>query len=288
MHTELPDLLLLAGSGSYPLLLAEGARAAGVRRIAAAALRGQTSRRLRALVDELRWFGVGELQSMLDWAASLHVPTAVMVGQITPTALFRTRFDPLSRSLLHALRVKSAHTIFGALTGLLAERGLRPIPASCYMERHLPAAGQLSTRGPDARELADIEYGHRVALAIGSHDIGQTIVVKDGMILAVEAFEGTNRAIRRGGRLGGPGAVVVKVARAGHDMRFDIPVIGARTIPVLRRARVRALAIQAGRTILLEREQVVAAANRLGIALVALDSGLPLAPTRPGPTELVS
>ena len=117
-------------------------------------------------------------------------------------------------------------------------------------------------------------------MTVSNLDVGQTVVVKEGMILAVEAFEGTNDAIRRGGKLGGPGAVVVKVAKDGHDMRFDIPVIGAQTIPTLKRARISALAFQARRTVLLEREEVIAAADRLGIALVAIDSGLPPAPVR--------
>ena len=118
-------------------------------------------------------------------------------------------------------------------------------------------------------------------MTIGTVDIGQTVVVKDGMVLAVEAFEGTNAAIRRGAKLGGRGAVVVKIARDGHDMRFDIPVVGAKTLRVLRRSSISALAFQAGRTILLDREEVLREANRLGIAIVALHTDLPPAPTRP-------
>ena len=173
------------------------------------------------------------------------------------------------------------HTIFGAVAGQLEARRLHVLPASTYMERYLPGAGVLTGRAPDAREAADIAHGHRAAMTIGAVDIGQTVVVKDGMILAAEAFEGTNAAIRRGARLGGPGAIVVKVARDGHDMRFDIPVVGAATLQVLRRARASALAFQAGRTILLDREAVIDGANRRGIAVVAIDSGLPPAPTRP-------
>jgi DUF1009 family protein len=282
MQNGVPEQLLLdAGRGSYPERLLAGARRAGVRRIALAAVRGMCSRRLAAQADESAWFGVGEIGRFLDWcAAHAGCRYAVLVGQITPAALFRTKFDAAAREILRGQRVKNAHTLFGRVAALLGERGLQAIPASCFMDDHLPPPGTLTRRAPDAREAADIALGHRVGMAACGLDIGQTVVVKDGMILAVEAFEGTNRAILRGGRLGGRGGVVVKVAKDGHDMRFDIPVIGAQTVPVLRKARVSALAFQARRTVLLEREEVLAAADRLGIAIVALDSGLPPAPTR--------
>jgi DUF1009 family protein len=274
-------LLLVAGQGDYPLLAAEGARAAGVRRLAVLALRGQTSRRLARLADEVRWFGVGQVEAGLAWAQATGVRQAMLVGQVTPRALFHGRFDALARSLLRRLTVKNAHAIFGQVAALLAERGIAVLPASCYMERFLPEFGVLSSRPPDAREQADIAHGHRVALALGEFDVGQTVVVREGMVLAVESFEGTNRAIARGGRLGGRGAVVVKAARGGHDMRFDIPVVGRTTMAFLRRFGASALAFQARRTILLDREAVLAAADRHGLSVVALDSGLPPAPTRP-------
>ncbi|MDD5706354.1 MAG: UDP-2,3-diacylglucosamine diphosphatase LpxI [Kiritimatiellae bacterium] len=275
------ELLIVAGAGQCPLLLAQGARAAGVKRLAMLAFRGQTARAAVALADETRRFGVGEIERSLAWVKSLGIGQAMLAGQIHPSALFTTRFDDTARAMLRALPVKTAHTIFGAVAALLERNGIRVLPASTYMERFLPEPGVLSARPPDAREESDIARGHAAAHSLGTLDIGQTVVVKDGMVLAVEAFEGTNAAIRRGGRLGGRGAVVVKVARDGHDMRFDIPVIGARTVPVLRRARVSALAFEARRTILLDREAVIAAANRLGLAIVSLQTSLPPAPTRP-------
>ncbi len=277
----IPGLLIVAGTGEYPLRVAEGARAAGVRRIAVAAIRGQASRKMAALADEIQWFGVGEVRKALDWCASRGIRDMLLAGQVTPAALFRTAFDDLGRSILRSLTAKNAHSIFGTLTKVIDERGLRVIPASCYMDACLPDAGVLTRRAPDEREMSDIRRAHEVAISIGEHDIGQTLVIKDGMILAVEAFEGTNAAIRRGGKIGGKGAVVVKVARVGHDMRFDIPVVGARTLSMLKKAGVSAMAFQARRTIILDRGKVVSMADRHGIALVALDSGLPPAPTRP-------
>lgn len=274
-------LLVIAGAGTYPAYVIAGARKAGVRRISVIAVRGMTSRSVAASADEAAWFGIGRLRSIFEWGAARRFDGAIMAGQITPAALFRTRFDDLARQWLRGLSAKNAHTIFGKIAEEMEKIGIRVLPASCYMEECLPGAGVLTRRAPDEREARDIEQGHRAAKAICGLDIGQTLLVKDGMILAVEAFEGTNRTIRRGGRLGGRGAVVVKVAKEGHDMRFDIPVLGARTVSALRRAGVSALAFQAHRLVMLEREKVVAAADRLNIALVGLDSGLPPAPTRP-------
>jgi DUF1009 family protein len=275
-------LLIVAGTGTYPACIAAGARKAGVARLSMVAIRGMTARSTAALADNVRWFGVGEVRTIFEWAAEQHCSHGIMAGQIHPLALFRTRFDDQARRWLSELPVKNAHTVFGKIAVEMEKIGLRVLPASCYMDDYIPGAGVLTRRAPDAREARDIDFGHRVARDICGLDIGQTLLVKDGMILAVEAFEGTNEAIKRGGKLGGKGAVVVKVAKEGHDMRFDIPVIGERTLSVLRRAGVSALAFQAGRLVMLERAKVVAAADKLNIAVVGLDSGLPAAPLRPG------
>jgi DUF1009 family protein len=274
-------LLIIAGSGTYPAFIAAGARKAGVRHISVLAFRGMTTRATAALGDETVWFGIGEMRPAFAWAARQGVSCAIMAGQIHPFALFQTRFDDLARSWLSSLPIKNAHTIFGKIAVEMEKIGIRLLSASCYMDDAVPGAGVLTRRAPDERETRDIAFGHKVARDICGMDIGQTLMVKDGMILAVEAFEGTNQAIRRGGKLGGKGAVVVKVAKEGHDMRFDIPVIGEQTISVLRKAGVSALAYQAGRLVMLEKAKVIAAADRLNIAIVGLDSGLPAAPLRP-------
>jgi DUF1009 family protein len=274
-------LLIVAGSGTYPAYIAAGARKAGVARITIVAIRGMTDRATAALADTVIWFGIGEMRSIFTWAAKQGFTHGIMAGQIHPFALFQTRFDDLARKWLSELPVKNAHTIFGKAAEEMERINICVLPASCYMDDCVPGAGVFTRRAPDERETRDIDIGHRVAREICGLDIGQTLVVKDGMILAVEAFEGTNQTIRRGGKVGGKGAVVVKVAKEGHDMRFDIPVIGEATIATLKKAGVSALAFQAGRLVMLERPKVVAAADRLNIALVGLDSGLPAAPLRP-------
>ena len=275
------DLLIIAGKGEYPYKLLSGARKAGVKRIGVMAFRGQTSRSLCALADVSVRLGVGEFEKMLKWAEENDFHNLALAGQISPSALFSTRFDATARSILSTLRTKCAHSVFGTVIEFVERRGFTIIPASSYMDDCIPSPGVLTSRAPDEREVADIERGHAAAMTIGVVDVGQTVVVKDGMVFAVEAFEGTNAAIKRGGKLAGKNAVVVKAARDGHDMRFDIPVIGTTTIRRMIRSRISALAFQAGRVILLNRDEVISTANRHGIAIVALDSGLPPAPTRP-------
>jgi hypothetical protein len=272
---------LIAGRGDYPLLLARSARDQGVHRLAAVAFPGETSRALARYVDEIAWVRVGQLQRTLDTLQAFGVRHAVMAGQIAPRLLFRVRPDARMLRLLAGLPQWNAHTIFPAIARELASIGIELLPAWCFMETAMPAAGCLSARAPTEAEARDIALGLAVAKATSSLEIGQTVVVKQGTILAVEAFEGTDDTIRRAGRLGGPGAVVVKVAKPGHDMRFDIPVVGPRTLQVLGRARASVLAVEAGRAILLERDSLVQQADRRGLALVAVAGD---APPAAGPT----
>ena len=273
--------LILAGRGSYPFVMARGAREAGVATLSILALRGAASRALKSRADAIHWIGVGEMERGLAWALERGATHMAMAGGVSPLALFTTRFDALSKTLLSGLAVKNAHTIFGRLAGHIEAAGIRVLPASVFMDAALPGPGVLTRRAPTPGEHSDIALGHQTAMGMCNLDIGQTLVVHRGMITAVEAFEGTNAAIRRAGKLV-RGGVAVKVAKDGHDMRFDIPVIGPRTIPVLRRAGVTALALQARRTILLERDETLRLADRANLAILALDSGLPPAPTRPG------
>ena len=154
------------------------------------------------------------------------------------------------------------------------------IPASSYMDDNLPGVGALTKRGFTELEKTDAERGFQVAADVGRHDVGQTVLVKAGMVLAVEAFEGTNAAIKRAGKLS-KGSVLCKAAREGHDWRFDIPVVGLKTLKNMKKAGVTALAFQAGRLLLLDRKAVVDFADRNNIAIVGVESGLPPAPTRP-------
>ena len=269
------SLAIVAGAGEYPLVMAAGARKAGVRHITALAIRGAAEkRRLRPLVDEWVPVGLGELGRVRDWCAARPGIALAFGGGISPTSLFTTRFDALSRRLMAELPVKNSHTIFGKACEALEAAGARVLPASCFMDEAIPVAGVLTRREPDAREWNDIGVASRASLLIASAEIGQVVVVKDGAICAVEALEGTNTTIRRGAKIGGRGCVVFKGAKDGHDMRFDIPAFGMKTLAFLRKMGVSAFAFQAERMIFLERGQVLPAADKWGISIVAVDSGL--------------
>jgi len=271
MNSVVPESLgLIAGKGVYPLLLAESARKQGVKRIFSIAFKGETEKAIEKYADEVIWINLGLLGAMLDALRDSHVKNVVMAGQITPTHLFNIRMDAKMLSLLKKLPTKNAETIFGAVADELKALGMDLMPASMFMEAHMPEAGLLSRRVPTETEQNDIEIGLKVARTTSGLDIGQTVVIKGGTILAVEAFEGTDETIERAGKLGGPGAVIVKVAKRGHDMRFDIPVIGMHTLKTLRKIKASLLAVEAGRAILLEREKIIEEINNMDMCLVAV------------------
>ena len=272
---------MIAGAGEYPRLVVEGARAAGVREVDVMAVCGSTDRATMRVADHVLKGYVGRIAEAIRLVASLRYDGAVLAGQLNPLSLFRSRFDAETKAWLAEMPCKNAHTIYGKLSFEFEKAGVPIFPASSFMDDHLPGAGVMTVRAPSDRELRDMTHGAAVMRDMGRHDVGQTVLVKDGMVLAVEAFEGTNAAIKRGGRLGGKGAVLVKGAREGHDMRFDIPVVGLKTLKVMRRAGVAALAFQAGRLLLLDREKVLAFANKHGISIVGVQTDLPPAPTRP-------
>ena len=278
MDQPVPEALgIIAGKGAYPLLLAESARKQGVGRVFVVAFRGETDCRIAQLADEVTWVRLGQLTPVIEAFRKSGVGQAVMAGQITPTHLFNVRMDRAMLDLLKKLPVRNAETIFGAVGQRLKAVGVELLPAHLFMESAMCPAGLLSRRAPTETEQADIELGLQVAKLTSSMDIGQTVVIKQGTILAVEAFEGTDAAILRAGKLGGPGAVVVKVAKQGHDMRFDIPVVGLHTMKTLKRVRAAVLAIEAGRAIILEKEKLAAEADRLGISLLAVKFDRPSA-----------
>ena len=255
------------------------AKKAGVAQVDVLAVKGSTSRRVRRLADAVKEFSIGEIASAVEWAARAGYEGAILAGQISPLSLFRTRFDSQTVKWLSELKAKNAHTIFGKLIEKFENAGLKILPASLYMDDSLPGEGCLTRRNFTEQEANDVNHAAKVVEDMGRHDVGQTVAVRDGMVLAVEAFEGTNAAIKRAGRLGG-GGIVFKAARIGHDMRFDIPVVGLKTIKTMKRAGITALAFHAKRLVMLDKDKVIDYANRHSIAIVGLKSNLPCAPTK--------
>lgn len=264
------SIFLIAGSGDYPRLVVEGARAAGVARIAVAAFEGETSEDVAGMADEVFRMRVGQLGKLLDAAKKSGSRDAIMAGQIAPNHLFNLRPDVRALVLLAKLKERNAETLFGAVAGELAAAGVTLLPATTFLEAHLAGPGLLAGPRLKPREVADLEFGFRIAKESSRLDIGQTVVVKNGTVLAVEAFEGTNEAIRRGGALGKSGATMVKVSKPGQDMRFDVPVVGTKTLETAAAAKLRAIGVEAGTTILLDRPRVSALAASLSISIYGL------------------
>lgn len=263
---------LIAGNRNLPLVLAREARRLGVKRLVAVAFEGETEPALAELVDDIVWVKVGQLSRMIAAFTERGVRQCVMAGQIAPRNLYQVRPDLRALGVLLRLREKNAHSIFGAVAEELRKDGVQLVEATPWLQRFMPPAGFHLGPKLSAQQREDVAFGRRIAREIARLDIGQTVVVKDGAVLAVEAFEGTDRCLARGGELAGPegGAVAVKLARPDHDMRFDIPCLGPQTLETCAAARIAALAVEAGRTLLLEQDACAALARRHNIALTFL------------------
>lgn len=263
---------LIAGNGVFPRLVARGAREAGVEVVAVAHV-GETEPELEGEVRSCTWVRVGELGKIIRTLKQAGCERAVMAGGIKKARLF-SGFRPDLRGAAFLARMRTLHDdkLLRGIAGELESDGIRVIPSTEYLPRLVPAPGVLSKRSPKAHERSDVDFGVHVAKAVGSFEIGQTVVVKNGLVLAVEAVEGTDAAIRRGGELARGGAIVVKVSKPQQDLRFDVPAIGPETIRLMAEVGATVLAIEAGRTIILEREQVLDAAAKAGIAVVAVEA----------------
>jgi len=265
-----PDLLgIIAGNGVYPCLLADSARRAGLRKIVAAAFTGETDPALAQHVDVIEWMRVGQLSRLLKFFREQKIHQAIMAGQIAPSNLFDLRPDWKALLLLAQLKQRNAESIFAAIANELSKVGVDLLPATTFLEGSLAQAGLIAGPKLSRREEHDVDFGWKIAKEIAGLDIGQTVIVKNGTIVAVEALEGTNDVIKRGGTLARKGAVMVKVAKPNQDMRFDVPVIGLETLRVAAEAGLRAIAVEATRTLLLEKDEIVDVANRSKISITA-------------------
>jgi hypothetical protein len=264
-----PDAIgIIAGNRSLPMAFAEQARAQGVKRLVAVGFENETDPALAQKVDEMVWLKVGQLSKMIAAFRDRGVAQCVMLGQIAPKNLFDVRPDFRALAMLMKLKEKNAHSIFGALADELQKDGITLIEPVSWLRPLMPAAGFSSGPRLTAAQKEDIAFGFRIAKEISRLEIGQMVVVKEGTVLAVEGFEGTDQCLRRGGELAnGKGAVAVKVAKEKHDLRFDIPCLGPQTLETCAAARVSALVFEADRTLLLEREAVESLAKSHKITL---------------------
>jgi DUF1009 family protein len=264
------NLLLIAGSGKYPFLVVPSARAAGVKRIILVAFEGETSPELSRLVDEVYTVQVGRLSHLLAVARKSGADYAMAVGQITPKNLFDLRPDLQALLLLARLHKRNAETLFGAVADELAHVGVELLPATTFLNHHLASEGLLAGPKIKLSAMEDLRFGYQIAKAISRLDIGQTVVVRKGTVLAVEAFEGTNASILRGGKLGRESATIVKVSKPNQDMRFDVPTIGLTTLECASSVRIRSIGIEAHCTLLLEKDRLIEYANLHSLSIYGL------------------
>jgi hypothetical protein len=261
---------LIAGNGDFPFLVLEGARSRGIE-MAVIAIREEASPGLEQAAKRLHWVSLGELSRAIELLHSEGVKRAVMAGQVKHNKIFSSiRPDWRLAKLLFSLNTKNTDALIGAVARVLEDEGIELVNSTEFLGPLLPKAGVLTKRAPDEAERADIAYGREIAQQIAGLDLGQTVVVRDRACVAVEAMEGTDETIERAGRIaGGQRLAVVKVSKPKQDMRFDVPVVGLKTIEVMQRAKATALAIDAGRTLLFDRDALIAAADEAGIAIEA-------------------
>ena len=271
---NLDALGIIAGNGRYPVLLAEAARARGVKRIAIVGFSGETAAEVEKLADHYTKLRVGQLGGLCNYFRDQKITQAIMAGQIAPGNLFDLLPDLKGALLLARLKERNAATIFAAIADELKSAGVHLLPATTFLEDCLPEPGHIAGPRLSSQQLADVALGFRIAKECSRLDIGQSVVVKKGTVVAVEAFEGTDAAMERGGRLGKGDVVLVKVSKPKQDFRFDVPVIGTRTMEQARDSEVKVVACEARRTLLLDRKLVLEQAVRWKISLFAADESL--------------
>jgi DUF1009 family protein len=263
---------LIAGNGRFPFLVLEGARSQGIEMVVLA-LKEETFPEIEQKAGRVEWVSLGDLGVAIDFLKRERVTHAVMAGQVKHNKIFRSiKPDWRMAKMLMSLATKNTDSLIGAVARVLEEEGVTLVDSTAFLAPLLPEPGVLTRRAPDEGEAADISYGRGIARQIAGLDLGQTVVIRDRACVAVEAMEGTDETIERAARIaGGQRIVVVKVSKPRQDMRFDVPVVGLPTIEVMKRSNASALAIDARRTLLLDREAMLAAADNAGIAIQAFE-----------------
>lgn len=267
---ETKSLGLIAGNGKFPILFAQKAKSQNLR-VVAAGIKGDTSPFLKFFVDKFSSFKVGELNSLFTYFKSEGIANVIMAGQVNPDNLFDQNVDLDDEfiKLFEAMKDRKADTIFSAVADKLKVEGMELVDSTFLLKDHLAPHGTLTRRAPTLDELDDIKFGQDIAKNMGGMDVGQTVVIKNKAIVAIEAMEGTDRTIVRGGQIARDGSVVVKMSKPNQDLRFDVPVIGPRTIKNMIQSKAKCLAIEAEKTIIIDKFTCFKLANKHKICIVS-------------------
>ena len=262
---------MIAGNGRFPFLVLDAARDRGIEPLVIA-IKEEAFPELGQNAREIEWLSLGEVARLLELLTERGINKVVLAGQVKHVQLYSSiKPDGVVEQTLNGMNRKNTDALIGAFVSMLEARGIRVVDSTLFLKPLLAHAGVMTNRAPDAGELADIAYGREIARKIAGLDIGQTIVVADRACVAIEAMEGTDAAIERAAGLSnGKSLVVVKVSKPQQDMRFDVPVVGVRTILVMQRANARVLAVDAGMTLLFEREHLINEADQAGIAVIGM------------------
>ena len=267
-----PTIGIIAGGGQFPLMVAEAAKARGLRTVAVA-LYGETEPVLSEKVDKIIWIKLGQLGHLIKAFRAEGVKNAIMAGSITKKRMFENlRPDLKGLAIMTKLAVFHDDDILRAVADELAGEGIEIVSSTAYLPELLAEEGCFTKRKPGKEEMEDILFGWKVAKELGRLDIGQSVVVRQKTVLAVEAIDGTDATIRRGGRIAKEKAVVVKVSKPNQDLRFDVPSIGLETIGIMGEVKAAVLAVEAGRTLIFDREKMLQKANEKKIAVIALSA----------------
>jgi DUF1009 family protein len=259
---------LIAGNGQFPFLVVEGARRSGAS-LSVVAIKEETDKRIDEVADDVAWVGIGQLGRMISHFKSGGVTKAIMAGQVRHVQIFSGALpDVRMLKMLWNLPKRNTDALIGGVANELAKEGIELIESTFFIQDQLSASGVLTKRSPGADELGNIEYGLHIADEIARLDLGQTIVVRAKACVAIEAMEGTDATIRRAGELARGKLTVVKVAKPDQDMRFDVPVVGVPTIETMIAAGATCLSITAGKTLIFDREEMLALADKNSICVV--------------------
>ena len=265
---------LIAGAGELPVIVAGDARERGYR-VITVALENLASEHLKSVSDEFRWVNPGKLGELIDTLKKHNVKEAIMAGKVPKSLMYKSKITPDLRAikLLFSIRDKSDDAILNAITRELAGEGIEIIDTAKFSAHLLTPEGCLTRKKPDDEEWKDIEFGWKIAKEIGKLDIGQTVVIKGKAVMAIEAIEGTDEAILRGGKWAGEGSVIVKVSKPQQDMRLDVPAVGLDTLRSMEKVKARVLALEAQRSMIVNRENMIKEAELLGITIIGISAG---------------